>query len=202
MSHSLQTLSRRWWSCRVSRSWPTSHPATASCSICSKTRPCWRSASACWRRVYASWTRMRSSPVREPMQSLSVKQRKFVRVFVCSDDINLPPGQVRSTWSQLCCTAYACWTWLCRRRWCSWTSSERARPRCWCPHWSSSYRGSALRPAGQITSSILPGNNIQLVLQAVRFNLQVVTLLGAFSSCDVIPRQGSHVIISFRRLVG
>lgn len=81
-SPSHQTSSRRWWSCRASRSRPTSPPATASCSICSTTHPCWRSASACWRRVYASWTPMHPSLVRERMQLLSEKERALACVCV------------------------------------------------------------------------------------------------------------------------
>lgn len=160
-SPSPQTLSRRWWSCRASRSRPTSPPATASCSTCSTTRPCWRSASACWRRVYASWTPMHPSLVREHMQLLSEKERSlvFVSVFVLT---TCSVTQARRTWSLRCYTACACWTWLCRRRWCSWTSSGRASPPCWFPPWSSSSRGSVLKPEGPITLLTLPGKGIQV----------------------------------------
>ncbi len=107
-SPSRQTLSRRWWSCRVSRSRPTSRQATASCSTCSTTRPCWRSASACWRRVYASWTPMHPSLVREHTLLLSEKESSLV--CVCCDDMLRLSLQVRSTWSRQCYTACACWT--------------------------------------------------------------------------------------------
>lgn len=84
-SPSPQTLCKRWWSYRESRSRPTSPPDTASCSTCSTTHPCWCSASACWRREYASWTPMHSSLVREHMLFCTPRMRDCLCVCVCSD---------------------------------------------------------------------------------------------------------------------
>lgn len=38
------------------------------------------------------------------------------RIHSARTDLQLPPLQVRSTWSLQSCTACAFWTWLCRRR--------------------------------------------------------------------------------------
>lgn len=86
MTPSLQTLSRRWSSCRVNRSRPTSPPATASCSIYSTTHPCWGSASVCWKKVYASWITMLPSLVREHSATNTVRQERPT-VYVRSEDM-------------------------------------------------------------------------------------------------------------------
>lgn len=55
----------------------------------------------------------------ERTYAAALRERRITRVcfiFVVTTRSIALLLQVRSTWSQRCCTACACWTWLCRRR--------------------------------------------------------------------------------------